>query len=235
MIVSMWMNRDVATIQPHTPIVEAATLMAAKHIRRLPVVIPRPTGPYLEGIITSSDILHAFPPHINPFGLIPEAHRTRTTAADIMHPQVVTTTPEAPMEEAARIMRDRKIGALPVVRDGHLIGMITESDVFRAFVSLFELPPGGARITFDLSKSEDILRLVSQAAGKHAVRVLSLITLNDRDHPRCVVWATGSKLDAFMDDLWKSGHHVLSVLRIPHAPESLNHKRTEITERKSTH
>ncbi len=220
MIVSMWMNRDVATIQPHTPIVEAARVMAAKHIRRLPVVVLRPTGPYLEGIITSSDLLHAFPPHINPFGLIPEAYRTRTTAGEIMHTHVLTTTPETPIEEAARVMRDRKIGALPVVRDGHLVGLISESDIFRAFVSLFELPPGGARITFDLSKSEDILPLLSQAAVKREVRVMSVITLNDRDRPRCVVWATGGKLEAFMDDLWKSGHHVLSVQRISLAPDT---------------
>ena len=220
MIVSMWMNKAVTTIEPQTSLHDAAALMSKKHIRRLPVVVPQPTGPVLEGIITSSDILHAFPPHINPFGLVPEAYRTKATAADIMHRNPFTTTPEAPIEEAARLMRDRKIGALPVLRDGHLVGLITESDVFRAFVSVFELPPGGARITFDVSKGEDVLKVVSHAAQKHGVRVVSLITSQQPARPVCVVWAVGDKLEKFMDDLWKSGHHVLSVLRIPTPAET---------------
>ena len=80
-----------------------------------------------------------------------------------------TTTPATPIEEAAAIMRDEKIGALPVMYEGHMVGLITESDIFRAIVSLFSLPGKGVRITFDMSRDEDVFGLIGQMAqARHA-------------------------------------------------------------------
>lgn len=219
MIVSMWMTRDLVTIAPDAPIAEAAALMSAKHIRRL-LVVEAPAGkPQLAGMLTATDIFHAYPPNINPFGLVPEAFRTRITAGDIMHRELTTTTPEAPIEEAARLMQDRKVGALPVLRDATLVGLITESDIFRGFVNMFELLPGGARITFDVTKGEDVLGLMSQLSRRHGVRVVSLIAAQQHDRPVCVVRVLGAAVDPLIEELWKSGHHVVNVLRTPAAEE----------------
>jgi acetoin utilization protein AcuB len=214
MIVSMWMSAAPVTIGSQASIVEAANLMTAKHVRRLPVVTAHPEGPRLIGIISASDLRRAFPAHINPFGLKPETFRTDTTAADIMNPQPITTLPDAPIEEAARVMSEQKVGALPVVRDETLVGLITESDIFRAFVSIFESSSGGVRVTFDVSKNEDTLDLMSKLARLRHVRVHSLIATKQHDHPVCVVRLTGTAVDAVVEDLWKSGHQVLNVLRL---------------------
>jgi acetoin utilization protein AcuB len=214
MIVSMWMTRNVVTIEPHTPVTEAAELMALKHIRRLPVVEQRAKGQHLAGIVSAKDILHAFPPEVNPFAVLgPDARRSAGTVGHIMSRHLETTTPDTPLEQAAALMAEKKIGALPVVRDGKLVGLITESDIFRAFVSFLAPPHRGARITFDMSKGEDVFGWLSREARKRKVRVSSLISSQQDKVPVCVVRVTGEAVEELLEDIWSSGHHVLNVIR----------------------
>ncbi|MBC8097463.1 MAG: CBS domain-containing protein [Akkermansiaceae bacterium] len=214
MIVSMWMTRNVLTIEPHMTITEVAALMASKRVRRLPVVEIQGDQHRLIGIVSAKDILHAFPSDVNPFAVAAADSRVAPgTAADIMSRYLHTTTPDSPIEQAAALMTEKKIGALPVVRDGKLIGMITESDVFRAFVSFFPALEGGARITFDLSDDEDIFTFISHEAQRRKLRVLTLITSHQDTLPVCVVRITGAGTERFLEDLWTSGHRVLNVIR----------------------
>jgi acetoin utilization protein AcuB len=214
MTVSMWMTRDLVTIEPSTLITEASALMARRSIRQLPVVDRHLNR--LVGMVTATDILRAFPSDVNPFAIgARETHRTLgTTAEEIMNPNPLTTTPEAPIEESARVMRDQKIAALPVVREDRLLGLITESDIFRAFVSLFESPRGGVRITFEIGKKEeDVFGMIAQLALRTGVRVVSLNTTEQENRGVCVVRLTGAAGSEIVDALWGSGHHVLNVLR----------------------
>jgi len=211
----MWMTRDPVTVEPGTPIVEAAALMTARSVRRLPVVVAHAEGPRLRGIIAASDLRRVFPASVNPFGPLREAFQTDLTAARVMSSQVLTTTPETPIEEAARLMRDRKVGALPVLRGETLIGLITESDIFRAFVGLFESPEVGARISFDATKNEDIVRLLAQIAQHGSIRVLSVFRSQLHEQPVCVVRIAGAAVDSFVEELRHSGHRILNVLRFP--------------------
>jgi acetoin utilization protein AcuB len=214
MIVGMWMARKLVTIEPQTSVMEAAALMARKHIRRLPVVEPRAEGPHLVGFISATDIYHAFPAEVNPFAaVVPASSRPPIAVCEIMSRRLRTTTPETPIEDAAKVMREEKIGSLLVLREGVLVGMITESDIFRAFVSLFDSSKKVVRITFDVSKGEDILTLIATLAAQHGVRVKSLFSCQQEDRPVCVVRATGTKIDSFLDALWKSGHPILNILR----------------------
>jgi acetoin utilization protein AcuB len=221
MIVSMWMAREVATIPPDLPVTEAAALMARKHVRRLPVVEPQAKGLRLLGMVSASDILHAFPPDVNPFAVeSTELRATPKIAEEIMRRQVATTTPDTPIEEAAAIMNEQKVGALPVLRGDLLVGLITESDIFRALVSLFTVPGQGARITFDMSRSEDVFSLITQLARKRHIKVMSLISAEQHGLPVCVVRVAGANVDRFLEDIWSSGHLVLNVLRFPIKPEA---------------
>jgi len=214
MIVGMWMTRDLVTIGPDTPIAEAAALMSQKRIRRLPVVEPHSQGPHLLGIVTAKDILHAFPSGVNPFAIVgPDARLTPARASEIMSQYLQTTTPETPIEEAARLMTENKIGSLPVLREKKLVGLITESDIFRAFVSFFEPPQRGARITFDISSGENVFNFISREARRRKLRISSLISSQQHNPPVCVVRIAGNDVDPFLDDLWNSGHRVINVLR----------------------
>lgn len=214
MIVGMWMTREPAWIEPEKPISGAAALMAAKGVRRLPVAIRRTDGPRLTGIITASDLFRAYPRHMNPFGVAtPDLYPPDVLVSELMKRDPLTTNPPAPLEEPARAMCDHKVSGIPVVEKGVLVGIITESDIFRAFTTMLRSPPGSARITFPVVPDEDIFSMLSRTAAPRKVKVLSLITTVCHDSPVCVVRVCGEELDEFLDDLWKSGHQVLNVLR----------------------
>ena len=133
--------------------------------------------------------------------------------ADLMARDPLITAPDAPIESAARLMRDRKIGALPVVSDGILVGLITESDIFRALVEVFEARDRAVRITFSLKPGEDILPLVAEIARRRGLRVTSFMALSHHEPPLCVVQLAGAKLDEALDDVWKSQHRVMNVVQ----------------------
>jgi len=220
MNVSMWMTREVLTVKPETPAAEAAKLMAQERVRRLVVVEVWPDGPHVLGIVSAKDVLHAFPPHINPFAIAgPDVRITPTTVGEIMTASPHTVKPETPIEEAAALMNTYKIGALPVLRDATLAGIITESDIFRAFVSLFGADEAGARITFDATRGEDMFELMGTLSKRHHLRVLSLIWTRHDQLPVCVVRVTGGNVDRMLDELWSSGHPVVNVIRFPEKNE----------------
>ena len=167
----------------------------------------------LLGIVTHSDVLHAFPADINPFAAIAadsiatfesSGRQARVYAADLMARDPLVTAPDAPIESAARLMRDRKIGALPVVSRGILVGLITESDIFRAMVEVFEAPDRAVRITFSLEPGEDVLPLVADIARRRGMRVTSFMALPRHEPPVCVVQLAGAQVEEALDDVWKS-------------------------------
>jgi acetoin utilization protein AcuB len=214
-IVSMWMSRDVQTVGPDTPIVEAAALMARRRIRRLPVVAPGPPGGRLVGIVTATDLLHAFPPEVNPFAI----HSATAAASvvrvrELLRHEVATVRPDEPIEAAAALMCARKVGGLPVVRDGRLVGLITESDVFRAFVSLFAAARRGLRVTFDASECEHPFAAVAALAAGRPVEVRSLVLSRQDERPVCVVRVEGEGAAAFVDALWGAGYRVLNAIDV---------------------
>jgi len=219
MFVSMWMTRDVLTVEPDASLLSVAQTMAQHKIRRMPVVETRGEGKSLLGIISSTDIWRAFPRDVNPFALDGTAPERFSDApksvSEVMTANPFTTTPEAPIEEAARVMRDRKIGGLPVLSNNSLAGLITESDIFRAFVELFEpSSEAGVRITFDISKQEDVFALMTSLAARRHVRIVNFVALQKHERPLCVVHITGDAIEELIDDVWKSRHQVVSVIHL---------------------
>jgi acetoin utilization protein AcuB len=213
MNVGMWMTRNPTTVSPDTSAAAAAQVMAQHQVRRLLVTETWADGTHLLGIVSAKDVIHAFPPHINPFAIEgPDARQTKTTVGEIMTARPHTTTVDSPIEEAAELMCGNKIGSLPVMREGRLVGIITESDIFRAFASLFRSDEKGARITFDATQEEDVFELMGKLAKRHRLKVLSLIwTLHD-ELPVCVVRVAGDGVDRMLEELWSSGHAIVNVI-----------------------
>ena len=223
MFVSMWMTRELITVDPAATLAHIASTMTRHRIRRLPVVSPSAEGPRLVGIVSHSDVLHAFPVDINPFSanaadsvatLERTGGRARVYAADLMTRDPLVTTPDAPIESAARVMRDRKIGALPVVSEHTLVGLITESDIFRAMIEVFENEDRAVRITFSLKPGEDVLPLVAEIAKRRGMRVTSFMALPAHEPPVCVVQLAGQNTDETLEDVWNSQHRVLNAVQL---------------------
>ncbi len=133
MLVKDWMTKKVITVAPETSLPDAHRLMKLNHIRRLPVVDKKGK---LLGIVTIGDIREASPSDATTLSVW-ELHYllSKLTVGKIMTPSPITIKPEASISEAAQLMLENKIGGLPVVDDDNkVVGIITESDIFRLLV-----------------------------------------------------------------------------------------------------
>jgi len=131
MRVKEWMSASPTTAGPKTSVSEARELMRRKVIRHLLVT----EGERLAGIVTDRDIRLNLPSPATSLSVWEINYLlTKLTVGDVMTKAVITVEPERPIEEAARLMLEHRIGALPVVSDGRLGGILTETDLLRAFV-----------------------------------------------------------------------------------------------------
>jgi acetoin utilization protein AcuB len=132
--VKEWMTQPVTTIGADAPVRQAAELMKTRQIRHLPVV---ENDGRLIGIVTDRDLRQMiFDPMIHErLGDVVEA-LGGLTVRDIMTWAVITVRPDSGIRQAARLMREQKVGALPVVEAGRVVGMLTERDLLRALETL---------------------------------------------------------------------------------------------------
>jgi CBS-domain-containing membrane protein len=132
LLVRDWMSKDPVTIEPQTTLPAAYHLMKLNRIRRLPVVDHEGR---LLGIVTQGDIREARPKESISLSIWELHFRVASLEAkDFMTPNPVTVTPETSIKQAAQLMLQHKIGGLPVVEAKRLVGVITESDIFRLLV-----------------------------------------------------------------------------------------------------
>ncbi len=130
-LVRDWMTANPISIDPKTTLPEANKLMKECHIRRLPVV----DHGKLVGIVTLGDVREAQPSDATSLSIFELNYLlAKLTIEKIMTRDPITIAPGATIREAAQVMLDRKIGGLPVVEEGKLVGIITESDIFRVLV-----------------------------------------------------------------------------------------------------
>lgn len=132
-LVTNWMTEDVVTVTPKTSLPEAHQIMMDEEIRRLPVV---DEANRLVGIVTLGDVRGAQPSPVSSLSIWELNYLLSSlTVEKLMTPQPMTIHPEATIGDAARTMLEHRISGLPVVdKDGKLIGIITESDIFSMVV-----------------------------------------------------------------------------------------------------
>ena len=132
MMIRELMAGGLITVRPETPVQQARDLMAKERIRHLPVTGP---GGALVGIVTDRDIRLNLASQATSLSVWEINHLlTKLTVGQVMTESVITVGPDRDAADAARLMLDHKIGALPVTDAGHLIGIVTETDMLRAFV-----------------------------------------------------------------------------------------------------
>jgi acetoin utilization protein AcuB len=128
------MSGGLVTVRRETPVLEARDLMVKERIRHLLVT---DAGGVLTGIITDRDIRLNLPSQATSLSVWEINHLlTKLTVGEVMTRSVITVGPDRPARDAAQLMLHHKIGALPVLDDGHLVGIITETDLVRAFVHM---------------------------------------------------------------------------------------------------
>jgi acetoin utilization protein AcuB len=139
------MSSPAITVNPTTTFQDALRLMHEYHFRRLPVV---DQGGRLVGILSERDLLHAAPSPATSLSIWEMNYLLwKLTAEQLMTKRVVTVCADTPLEEAARLMVVNKIGGMPVLdAKGNLVGVITETDIFKAFVTLLGADRTGTRV-----------------------------------------------------------------------------------------
>jgi acetoin utilization protein AcuB len=160
MLVGDRMAHPVITIPPEMQVIDALNLMKNKKIRRTPVV----QDGVLVGIISDKDMLNASPASTTSLSVWEINYLlSKITVRDVMTRNVLTVTENTPIEEAARIMADNKIGGLPVVRGDQIVGIITETDLFKIFLELMGAREAGVRVTAMISDEKGTLARLTQA------------------------------------------------------------------------
>ncbi|HVP19416.1 MAG TPA: CBS domain-containing protein [Spirochaetia bacterium] len=174
MLVKERMTRNPITIRPDTPVTEAQAMMKREKIHHLPVL---DKDEKLVGIVSEKDLLYASP---SPASTLSVYEMTSLLAKlkveKVMSKNVITVTEDVPLEEAAKIMADRGIGGLPIVRGSTLVGVITESDLFRLFIELFGARQRGIRISLTVPNVKGELARVSGAVTSAGGNILALGT-----------------------------------------------------------
>jgi acetoin utilization protein AcuB len=179
MFVGDRMTPRPVTVTPDTSIEQALHLMRSEKVRRFPVLNKQGE---LVGIISEKDLLYASPSPATSLSIYELPYLlSKIKIGDLMTSDVITVTEDTPLEEAARIMADSKVGGLPVVRDGKLVGIITETDMFKVFLELFAAREEGTRVTMLVPGEKGTLAKIAGAIAEMGGNILALGTIMGED------------------------------------------------------
>jgi acetoin utilization protein AcuB len=179
------MTRNPITTTPERPITEALDLMRREKVRRLPVV-SRPYGK-LVGIVAEEDLLYASPSPATSLSVWEINYLlAKLQVREVMTKEVITVTEDETLENAARIMVDNKIGGLPVMRGDTLVGIITETDLFKIFIELFGAREKGVRMTVLVPAVKGELAKLTTAIAERGGNIIALGTFLGDDPSNAV-------------------------------------------------
>lgn len=175
MFVANCMTKNPITIAPDVGIDEAAKIMDKGHFRRLPVV----EHGKLVGFFTNRDLLRASPSAATTLDRF-EMHTllSKIKVADVMQKNVITVTDTTTIEEAALVMAREKIGGMPVLSEvGKVVGIISSTDIFRAFVTVMGLDSGKTRLTIAVADRKGVLRDIATVLADLDINIDSMVTI----------------------------------------------------------
>lgn len=211
MFVKRKMTTNPFTISPDQTIPEAHEIMEQHGVKRLPVV----KSGKLVGIVSKTDILRTSPSKATTFSMGEVAYLlSKTKIGQVMTKNPLTITSGALLEEAAILMRDNNIGFLPVVDEGKLVGIITESDIFDSFIDLLGFREPGTRLTVEAEDSPGIMSDLTSIFGKFGANITHVAVYRGHSGKSAVVIGTESYNTAEIEKIIeKQGYKILYKLQ----------------------
>ena len=172
MLVKDVMTKKVITITPETSFSEAMNILRMNKIRRLPVI----KDGKIVGIVTEKDLLRASPSSATTLDIWELNYLLNKLKVEgIMTKDVKTVKENEPLEDAAYIMSKNKIGALPVVNDEEeLVGIVTETDIFKTFVKMLGAGRKGTRYTFEAEDEPGVIYNISKFATDAGANIIAI-------------------------------------------------------------
>jgi acetoin utilization protein AcuB len=179
MLVGERMTKRPVTVTEDTPVGRALELMRREKVRRFPVVDKHGK---LEGIVSEEDLIYAAPSPATTLSIF-EIHTLLASikVSDVMTREVITVSEDTPLEEAARIMADNGIGGLPVMQDDQLVGIITETDIFKVFLEMLGGRDDGVRLSVQVPHEKGVLAKVAGEIAAMGGNIVALGTVHGDD------------------------------------------------------
>ncbi len=173
MLVGERMSHPVITMRADMPIIDALNMMKREHVRRTPIL----KDGKLVGIISEKDLLNATPSAATTLSVWEMNYLlSKITVSEVMTQNVLTVTEDTPIEEAARIMADNKVGGLPVLRGDEIVGIISETDLFKIMLEMMGARERGVRVTIMVHDKPGGLAEITQAIARAGGNFISFGT-----------------------------------------------------------
>jgi acetoin utilization protein AcuB len=208
------MTLDPVTITPDVSVTEALRLMNERKIRRLPVL---DSNGGLVGIVSDRDLLLASPSPATSLAIW-EIHDllAKLTVEKMMTREVITVVEDTPLEEAARVMVDNRVGGLPVMRNKKLVGIISESDLFNMLLQLLGGRRQGVRITVATPGVKGTLAEVTCAIYEAGGDIVGLGFSEVKDAAGASKWVNTFKVQGVAKDQLVEAMrpHVLEIMDV---------------------
>jgi acetoin utilization protein AcuB len=205
------MSTNVVTVDEKTSIHDARKIMEAHRIRRLPVM----KKDKLVGLVTERMLLEASPSPATSLS-IHELHYllAKMTVKDIMVKNPYTISPDMPVEEGLQLGQEKGYGAFPVVEDGRLVGVVTESDIVRLMTRVLGVKEKGKRIDVKASNDFGNMKKIMDILDKNKTVLLSMMTLPPEEWEKdwlVVLRVMSENADPIAKELKSSGFNVSYV------------------------
>ena len=211
MLVGERMSKPVLTITADVPVQDALARMRKDKVRRYPVVDKRGK---LIGIVTDSDLMNAKPSDATTLSVWEVNYLlSKITVERVMAKDVVTTEEDTPIEEAARVMADRGISSLPVMRSGSLVGLITETDLFNILLEMMGARSPGVRLTLEVMNTPGKLSELAGILHNLGGDILGMgAILGERAETRILaIKVAGVKLEVLRDALRPAVEKIVDI------------------------
>ena len=210
-------QRNPVTISPDASFFEARNLIHEKGVRHLPVVDKNNN---LVGIVTDRDIREAAPSDATLLSIQELNYllgKLKVSAFMTPKDKLITITPDTLVEEAVNLMRDHKIGCLPIVEGEKLYGIFTETDALDHLVDIFGFKQKGTRLTIALEDKPGTLLGILEVFKEYNVNVISIVSPSFMVEGKRVaaIRIRTEEYEPIVKDLEKAGYPVLSIGKWP--------------------
>ena len=208
MFVDKWMTKDPQTVTRKTPVMEAMQMLREGGYRRLPVV----DGKNLVGIVTDRDLKDATPSKASTLSVYELNYLlSKLSVTEVMKSPVISVRPDDPVERAALLMEEHKISGLPVVEGEELRGILTITDMLRAFVTVLGLREGGTRVTVNLPDEPGVLAQAASAAAPSNIIAAVTAGVQQGQRRELVVRVVGEGAQGYPERLKEKDLDVVDV------------------------
>ncbi|MBP5402704.1 MAG: CBS domain-containing protein [Treponema sp.] len=212
MIIKEVMRTNVVSISSSNLATEAKAAMVENKVNKLPVV----DNGKLVGIVTKNDLLKAEPSSATTLDMYEISYLlSKLTVKKLMVKDVITVSPDEVVEEAARIMVDNQISCLPVIKDGALVGIVTENDLFDLFTQMFGARQKGVRaVVFVEDKPGQLAKVTKEISDQNGNIISAVTTKHDADNRLCLTIKTTGIDESKMKSILEGCEFEIHDLRV---------------------